>query len=124
AAVPGLSRLALGGTASIGTSSLPNYSYVLLSPGDSSYIAAIKAKSPGTKVLMYASATEAVEGCSCPISYENALAHDASNPSDPWVLRSSTGASLTMPFYPANHLMNVGSASYQQQWTSLVASQL
>ena len=124
AGVPGLSRLALGTSASMGTASLSSYSYVLLSPSESSYIAGIKAASPGTKVLMYVSAMEAVDYCSCPVSYQTAAAHDASNPSDPWLLYSSSGASLTMPFYPANHLVNVGSASYQQQWLSAVAAQV
>src|SRR2546423_15139385 len=123
-ATPGLSRLALGTSASVGTSSLPKYSDVLLSPSESSYIAGIKAQSPGTKVLMDASAMEAVDYCSCPISYQTALAHDQSSPSDPWLLYSSTGVSLTMPYYPSSHLVNVGSSSYQQQWVSAVASQL
>jgi hypothetical protein len=124
AAVPGLSRLALGTSASIGTSGLSRYSYVLLSPSEWTYVAGIKAASPGTKVLMYASASEAVDYCSCPISYQSAAAHDVSNPSDPWLLYSSTGVSLTMPYYPSSHLVNVGSSSYQQQWASAISSQL
>jgi len=124
AAVPGLSRLALGTSASVGTASLPSYSYVLLSPSESGYIAGIKAGSPATKVLSYFSAMEAMDYCACPISYQQALAHDASSPGDPWLLYSASGQSLTMPSYPSNHLVNVGSASYQQAWTAAVAASL
>ena len=126
----GLSRLALGTAASVGTANLPRYGYVLLSPGEVGYIAQIKAASPGTKVLMYQSASEAVDYCSASdmvhcasaVSYQQALAHDQANPSDPWLLYSSAGVAQTMPSYPDSYLMNVGSASLQRQWASLVAS--
>jgi len=113
---------------------LPSYAYVLLSTSESDYIPSIKAASPGTKVLAYQSASEADDNCSpaavaalncaTPISYQQAQAHDAANPSDPWVLRKSDGSSLTMPGYPANHVVNVGSASYQQQWVANVLAML
>ena len=129
-ATPGLSRLALGNAASVGTANLPRYGYVLLSPGEVGYIAQIKAASPGTKVLMYQSASEAVDYCSASdmvhcasaVSYQQALAHDQANPSDPWLLYSSAGVAQTMPSYPDSYLMNVGSASLQRQWASLVVS--
>jgi len=124
AGTPGLSRWALGGDAAVGTANLPRYAYVLLSPGESSYVAAIKAASPGTVVLAYESATEAVDYCECPISEQTAAAHDVANPSDPWLLYDSAGRTLTMPHYPDNFLVNVGSASYRQQWVAGVASML
>ncbi len=131
-AIPGLSRLALGDSAAIGRSNLPRYAYVLLSMGESPYIRAIKAASPRTKVLAYQSASEAVDYCDAshmdicasPVSYQQAVAHDAAHPSDPWLLYSSGGQSLTMPSYPTNHLVNIGSASLRRQWASSAAARL
>ena len=127
-AIPGLSRLALGATAKIGTANLPKYKYVLLSVGEAPYIPAIKKASPHTIVLAFQSASEAVANCyakdldhtcASPISYQQARAHDEAHPSDPWLLYSKAGRSLLMPFYPMSHLANVGSVSYQHEWASV-----
>ena len=79
----------------------------------------------------YKSATEMVDDCGTAltvvdtcrsaITYQQALAHDSAYPNDPWVLRNSAGVSIVSPAYPAAHLANVGSASYQQQWIANVA---
>jgi hypothetical protein len=125
-AIAGLSRLALGDDAKIGTANLPRYAYVLLSVTESNYIPAIKKASPRTKVLGFQTAMEAVDyclpdhmlDCPSPISYQQAVAHDKANPSDPWLLYSASKRSMTMPHYPENHLANVGSASFQRRWVA------
>ena len=96
------------------------------------YLADIKSKSPGTRVLGYKSATEMADDCGTTalgremcdsgITYQEAQAHDAAFPSDPWILRNASGQSMTAPAYPHAHLANVGSASYQAQWLSNVTA--
>jgi hypothetical protein len=127
APVPGIGVLRLGEAASVGTSNLPKYSYVILAPHKYTYIAQIKAASPSTKVVGYKSAVALSEGCgslvdTCVsgITYEQALAHDAANPGDPWVLRDASGKSIVRPSASYLHLANVGSASYQRQWLTNV----
>jgi len=116
-AIPGLSRLAFGTYAFAGQPTLPRYSYVLLSPSDPDFVDPIKRESPKTKVLAFESASEVMNyDCNCPISYEAARTHDKAHPSDPWLLYSKSGQTLTMPHYDLNHLANVGSTSYRQQW--------
>jgi len=126
---PGTLTIRLGGSAAIGTSDLPNYSTVVLGMNEYSYIAGIKSKSPSTRVLGYKSGTELDDACgtytdTCDtgITYQQAVAHDASSPNDPWVLRNSSGNSIVAPAYPNLHLANVASASYQRQWLSNVVT--
>lgn len=126
---PGIAVHRLGSSASIGTSNLPRYSHVNLSMAEYGYIAAIKLASPSTEVLgekagmtMRDDCGTLVDTCGSGITYQQALAHDAANPNDPWVLRDAAGNSITHPAYPREHAADVGSASYQQQWLQNVAS--
>ncbi len=111
------------------TSNLSRYGNVVMTVDRHSLLAGIKSASPGTRVTGYKSAIEMVDDCGSAldtcrsaITYQQALAHDNAYPNDPWVLRNSSGASITAPAYPNAHLANVGSASYQQQWIANVAS--
>ena len=123
AALPGLSRFAFGQYANVGAETFPRFAYVLVSPSAAEMIPEIKKASPNTKVLAFESASEVVDySCPCPVSYQQAVAHDRAHPKDPWLLYSSAGRSLLMPHYPNNHLVNVGSASFQRQWAKGVAN--
>jgi hypothetical protein len=123
-AVPGLSRFALGTDGFRDPSTLPRYSYVILGTGENQLVGHIHKASPRTKVLGFESASEAVSTCSpkdpgscqSPITYAAAVAHDAKNPNDPWLLYAKDKQSLTMPDYKDAHLTNVGSTSYQKLW--------
>ena len=125
-------RLAFGDTAAIGSATLPRYAYVVLSIGEAPAIRAIKAASPRTKVLAYQSATEAVDYCSptqpllcsSPVSYQQALAHDAANPMDRWLLTTADGASATMNGYPSSHLVDVGSANFRSAWARIAGTRV
>jgi hypothetical protein len=129
AAVPGIGVIRLGDSASIGASNLPRYSTVILSMHKYGQIPTIKRASPGTRVLGYKSSLAVAEDCgtmvdTClsAITYEQALAHDAANPADPWLLRDAAGNSIVNPAYPYAHLANVGSSSYQRQWLQNVVN--
>jgi putative glycosyl hydrolase-like family 15 (GHL15) protein len=127
-ATPGTETVRLGGSAKVGTTNLPNFSTLVFGMDEYTYISGIKLKSPSSRVLGYKSATEmldncgSVDMCASAITYQQALAHDSSYPKDPWVLRNSSGQSITAPAYPHAHLANVGSASYQKQWLTNVAA--
>jgi len=127
---PGVATARLGMSASVGTANLTRFSTIILSTNQSAYLRAIRAASTGTRVLGYKSATEIAEGCadvaSCAsgITYQQAVAHDAAHPSDPWLAKDASGKSITAPAYPHAHLANVGSKSYQQAWIKSVAGTL
>src|SRR5919108_376299 len=129
AATPGIGVERLGESASIGASNLPRYATVILAMHKSSYIPTIKSESPRTRVLGYKSSLAVASGCGSRfatclsgITYDQALAHDAAHPDDPWLLRDTAGNSIVNPHNTYLHLANVGSLSYQQQWLQQVAT--
>jgi Hypothetical glycosyl hydrolase family 15 len=106
-----------------GPSSLSRYAQVVVTnPG---LIATTKKVSPQTKVLNFKDAMglqdncgTSVDTCQTAITYEQAQAHDAANPGDPWILRDSSGQPIPQRSFAHIWLANVGSASYQQQWVT------
>src|SRR5919108_3448049 len=129
AATPGIGVERLGESASIGASNLPRYATVILAMHKSSYIPTIKSESPRTRVLGYKSSLAVASGCGSRfatclsgITYDQALAHDAAHPDDPWLLRDTAGNSIVNPHNTYLHLANVGSRSYRRQWLQQVAT--
>jgi hypothetical protein len=61
-----------------------------------------------------------VDPCGSAITYQQAQAHDAANPGDPWILRDASGKPIPCANFAHVWLANVGSASYQQQWVTNV----
>ena len=107
-AVPGIAAIRMGGD-NYAQTHLPQYETVFLGPGRLADLSYIKQQSPGTRVLQWNDVGFLYKTCAnptqptCPtaVSFNEALAHDQANPSDPWILRdapgtrSGTGASRT-----------------------------
>jgi hypothetical protein len=126
----GVGMLRLGDSASIGSAHFSHSAYVIVSPFNARLVPQIRAGNAATKVLAYKASMDlksspfcAAHGdqCETGISYAEAVAHDAANPKDPWILRDASGSPMTGG-YPDNFLGDVGSKSFQSRWIANVSS--
>jgi hypothetical protein len=126
-----------------GTAPLANYPLVGLSPFRGAYgdPATVRgASSINTKVIMYKAGpdmrdkgvgsvrpTQAVRfDCDTGISWNEASAHDAANPSDKWITTTNGTTPLTNAYGQGaqNYCGNIGKVSYQAQWCANVLEQV
>lgn len=122
-AIPGLMLVYYGGTkapiASLGKYDLVDMGY------RAADLAALKKQSPDTKAVLYKDVSIASASgnpgnptpvwCGGAISSAEALAHDAANPNDKWLLRDTAGNPIYDKSYPNDFLLNLGSSSLQQR---------
>ena len=119
-AVPGIAAIRMGGD-NYAQTHLPQYETVFLGPGRLADLSYIKQQSPGTRVLQWNDVGFLYKTCAnptqptCPtaVSFNEALAHDQANPSDPWILRDAAGNPIGYRGFPNEVYANPGSASYQ-----------
>jgi hypothetical protein len=126
----GVGMLRLGDSASIGSAHFSHSAYVILSPFNGRLVPQIRAQNPNTTVLAYKASMDLkssafcaanIGQCETGVSYSEAVAHDAANPKDPWILRDASGNPMTGG-YPDNFLGDVGSASFQSRWIANVSA--
>ena len=119
-AVPAIAAIRLGGE-NYAQTHLPQYETVFLGPGRLADLSYIKQQGPGTRVLQWNDVGFLYKTCAnptgptCPtaVSFNEALAHDQANPSDPWILRDAAGNPIGFRGFPNEVYANPGSASYQ-----------
>ncbi len=126
----GVGMIRLGDSASIGSAHFSRSAYVILSPFNAHLAPQIRTQNPATTVLAYKSSMDLksspfcaanIGQCETGVTYAEAVAHDAAAPSDPWILRDSSGNSITGG-YPDNFLADVGSKTFQSRWIANVSA--
>jgi Hypothetical glycosyl hydrolase family 15 len=108
---------------------LSRYRYVVLNARDAGSIAALKAKNPSLKALLYqnAAATYAYAchgGTDDPLLPAGVGYCAAAEQHPEWFLKDTTGAPVEFCDYPGTWQMDVGSSSYQDAWVASVAATL
>jgi hypothetical protein len=122
AAVPGIAAIRLGGE-NYAQTHLPQYETVFLGPGRLADLSYIKRYNARTRVLQWTDVSFLSKTCVNPtpptcttaVGFNEALAHDQANPSDPWILRDAAGNPIGYKGYPSEFYANPASASYQLQ---------
>src|SRR5437588_5504128 len=110
-----------------GSSSAPRpaalYRYVILQASEYRRMAAIKKRSPGTKVLVYKDMASTRDDASREIP--TGVSYGYANRIHPeWFLKDTTGRRVNWASWPHAWQMDIGSRSYQRAWVREVAREL
>jgi hypothetical protein len=97
------------------------YDVVICHPSYATQLAALKAKCPDTRFIVYRNEIAAAKGTdtiAVSVSWADADAHHPD-----WFLADQQGKRLVLHDYPSNAWMDQGNGRYQQQWADNAVSQ-
>ncbi len=128
-AIPGNQIIRQTGTQGV-VSDMAKVACVVLAPFETTDLHTVKTASPNTLVLCYLEISSGHTGLNptqptdnVAVSYQEAIAHDAANPTDRWLMYSDAGGGTVVPAV-SDHPMNLGSLTYQARVSARVAEVL
>jgi hypothetical protein len=118
---PGLAaiRICSGGQPAAG------YRYVVLQAWEWRQIAAIKRRSPGTRVLVYKDMASTRDDVTRQTDLSTGVSYGYANQYHPeWFLKDTSGRRVNWASWPHSWQMDIGSRSYQRMWARNVAREV